>query len=208
MLDRQALLLLRQPLQQAAYFLQRRGICADQVTIAGFAIGLLVIPALALHWYQAALGCILLNRLADGIDGPLARLTAATDSGAFLDIVLDFLFYAAVVLGFALSDPARNGLAAAFLLFTFIGTGSSFLAFSIMAERFQMINLRLPQKGFYYLGGLTEGTETILFFFFSCLWPALFPLLALLFGCCCLVTTCTRVLYGYRVLKKGRDIAT
>jgi hypothetical protein len=38
----------------------------------------------------------------------VARLTTPTDRGAFLDITLDFLFYASVPLAFALADPARQ----------------------------------------------------------------------------------------------------
>ncbi len=53
------------------------------------------------------------SRLADGLDGELARVTAPTDRGAFLDITLDFLFYASVPLAFAWADPAANALAAA-----------------------------------------------------------------------------------------------
>lgn len=51
-----------------------------------------------------------------------------TDAGGFLDISLDFLFYALVPFGFILADPTHNALAGGWLLFAFIGTGSSFLA--------------------------------------------------------------------------------
>lgn len=200
MLDRIALKILERPLQGSAAWLDVCGIKADHVTIAGFAVGVSTIPLLANQCYFAALATILLNRLADGLDGPLARRSTPTDSGAFLDIVLDFLFYGGVVLGFALADPVRNSLAAAWLLFSFIATASSFLAFSIMAERRGIPNLRLPDKGFYYLGGLTEGTETIFFFILFCLLPDSFPLLAYIFAGCCLFTATMRILYAYQVL--------
>jgi phosphatidylglycerophosphate synthase len=204
MLDRLSLKLLNKPLHQGALALSRCGISANQVTLCGFAVGLLVIPLLWKHCYLTTLAVILVNRLADGLDGPLARLTQPTESGAFLDIVLDFLFYAAVVFGFGLSNPAENSLAASFLLFSFMGTSASFLAFSIMAERFQLISLRLPNKGFYYLGGLTEGTETIFFFAACCLFPVFFQPVAWFFGSCCFFTACMRILYGYRVCKKHK----
>lgn len=205
MLDRLALKLLGKPLDYAAGRLKKTGIHADQVTMVGFGVGMCTLPLLALELYPAALLTILLNRLADGLDGPLARRTKPTDSGAFLDIVLDFLFYGAVVVGFALADPLQNGLAAALLLFSFIATASGFLAFSIMAERQDIANLRLPDKGFYYLGGLTEGTETILFFITFCLFPTSFPMLAAIFAACCLFTAAMRILYGYRVLQTPED---
>jgi hypothetical protein len=105
-----------------------------------------------------------------------------------------------VVLGFALADPARNSLAAAFLIFSFVGTGSSFLAYAIMAERRSLTDQRLPNKGFYYLGGLAEGTETIIFFMIICLFPDLFPVLAWIFGVICLLATAARIIYGYNTL--------
>ncbi len=67
-------------------------------------------PALYLHLYWLALICIVLNRFGDGLDGALARMTRATDGGGFLDIVLDFIFYASVVLGFALANRTPMGL--------------------------------------------------------------------------------------------------
>lgn len=74
---------------------------------------MLALPFLALGWYPAALIAIVLNRLLDGLDGALARRRGLTDAGGFLDIALDFLFYALVPFGFALAAPADNAIAAA-----------------------------------------------------------------------------------------------
>ena len=51
---------------------------------------------------------LLLNRLCDGLDGAVARLGTPTDLGAFLDITLDFLFYAGIPLAFAVCNPPQN----------------------------------------------------------------------------------------------------
>jgi phosphatidylglycerophosphate synthase len=201
MLDKMSLRLLSPYLEAYARVLKRRGIEPDQVSVAGFMVGMVGVGAIALGHNYLALFLILLNRTADGLDGTLARLTEPTDSGAFLDISLDFVFYSAVVFGFALADPARNGLAAAALIFSFVGTGSSFLAFAVLAERRHISDLRLPGKGFYYLGGLAEGTETIIFFVLICLFPALFPILAWIFAAICFLTTGLRIFYGYRTLR-------
>lgn len=134
MFDRHLIPVIRSPLSQLAKPLCRAGISANQVSLTGFAIGMLALPLLAFGCYQWALAAILLNRLLDGLDGAVARETGITDCGGFLDITLDFIFYAAVVLGFALAAPA-NALPAATLLFAFMGTGSSFLAFAIMAGK-------------------------------------------------------------------------
>lgn len=201
MLDRWTMQILKSPLELAAGRLKRLGFRADQVSIAGFCIGLGVIPALSFQMYWLALVCITLNRIGDGLDGALARLTAPSDAGGYLDIVLDFIFYSSVVLGFALADPVANALAASVLLFSFVGTGSSFLAFAIMAERRGIENIVYPSKGIYYLGGLAEGTETLLCFVLCCLFPHYFSLFAYSFTAICLITIVTRLVYGYIQLR-------
>ncbi len=174
------------------------GLSANQLTLAGFAVGLLALPLIALELYGPAILAILANRLADGLDGPLARRQGgASDLGGFLDIVCDFLFYAAVPLGFALADPG-NAQAAAFVIFSFVGTGSSFLAYAIIAAKRGLTTSLRGQKSLYYLGGLTEGSETIAFLLAICLFPAQFALLAWLFGGLCCLTAASRLLAGWR----------
>jgi phosphatidylglycerophosphate synthase len=174
------------------------GLRADTVTLAGFGVGVLAAFAVAAGGFGVGLLLILINRLCDGLDGALARANGPTRRGAFLDIALDFAFYALVPLGFAFADPARNGLAAAALLAAFIGTGSSFLAFAAVAAEEGRKAPGFPAKGLYYLGGLTEGAETILLFVAMCLWPAAFPVLAAMFATLCLITTLTRWRWGWR----------
>ncbi|EPJ48167.1 MAG: phosphatidylglycerophosphate synthase [Osedax symbiont Rs1] len=205
MLDRWSLKLLARPLKYIANKLHQLDVTANQVTVIGFAIGLTVIPLLAMKLYLLALLVILFNRLCDGVDGALARERGATDAGAYLDIVLDFIFYAAVVFGFALADPDQNALAAALLLFSFMGTGSSFLAFAIMAERRTIQSMQYPNKGFYYLGGVAEGTETIMLLLACCLFPAYFVWIAIVFSVICWLTTVARVIGGYFSLKTSRQ---
>lgn len=174
------------------------GVSADAITVAGFLIGIGGAGLLAGGAYLGGLVAILLSRVCDGLDGAVARIAGATDRGAFLDIALDFVFYASIPLGFALADPGRNGLPAAVLLASFMGTASSFLAFSAIAARREMLSAAFPRKGVYYLGGLTEGFETIAVFAAMCLWPAGFPVLAYGFAAACAVTTWMRWWWGWR----------
>ena len=146
------------------------------------------------------LALMLASRLCDGLDGAVARLTQPTDRGAFLDIALDFVFYALIPLAFALADPARNALPAAMLLVAFIGTGSSFLAFAVLAERRGLSSAAYPHKGLYYLGGLTEATETLIAFAAMCLWPVAFPWIAAGFTGLCVLTVLTRLWFGWHTL--------
>lgn len=200
MIDAKLLPLQRRLLRPMALGLVTFGVRADQVTITGFLVGIVALPLLASEQYIWALLFILLNRLLDGIDGEVARLTITTDRGAFLDIALDFVFYALIPLGFALANVTENALAAAVLLAAFVGTGSSFLAFSLMAEKRKLHAQKFPSKGLYYLGGLTEGAETIAVFVAFCLWPNLFTPLAYGFAFACGLTTFSRWLQGWHLL--------
>jgi len=200
MIDAKLLPLQRRLLRPMALGLVTFGVRADQVTITGFLVGIVALPLLASEQYIWTLVFILLNRLLDGIDGEVARLTITTDRGAFLDIALDFVFYALIPLGFALANVTENALAAAVLLAAFVGTGSSFLAFSLMAEKRKLHAQKFPSKGLYYLGGLTEGAETIAVFVAFCLWPNLFTPLAYGFAFACGLTTLSRWLQGWHLL--------
>lgn len=190
------------PLARLADRLIAAGFSANAVTLIGFAVGMLAVPALAAGWYLVALLLILLNRVADGIDGAIARRQGPTELGGYLDILCDFIFYAAVPLGFALERP-ENGAAAAFLIFSFVGTGSSFLAYAAIASKRGLESARHGPKSIFYLGGLTEGTETILCFVAMCLFPGSFPTLACLFGALCWITTAFRAATTWRLLTRG-----
>lgn len=201
MLDRYAIKVIRWPLQSLSALPDNLGINANQITLAGFALGLLALPALAWEQYGWALTFIVLNRLFDGLDGAVARRQGITDCGGFLDITLDFLFYALIPFGFVLANPEANAVAGAFLIFAFVGTGSSFLAFAIMASKRDLESPVYQQKSLYYIGGLTEGTETIACFVLCCLLPQHFALIAWIFGSLCWITTTTRIWAGYQTLK-------
>ncbi len=202
MLDRPAQALLKPALLTLGSALVRAGVGANTLTVAGFVLGLAAALAIALQAYLWGLGLLLASRLLDGLDGTVARLTQPSDAGGFLDITLDFLFYAAIPLGFALAEPAANALPAAVLLASFIGTGSSFLAFAALAEKRGLADTALPGKSFYFLGGLTEATETIAVFAAMCLWPQHFGWLAYGFAVLCALTTAMRITWGVTRLSR------
>ncbi len=193
MFDRIALELSKPAVDAVARRIHLAGYTADQVTLVAFALGMMSAIMIALGLYHSALVPLLLGRLLDGLDGAVARQSTPTDRGAFFDISLDFLFYAAVPLAFATIDP----LAAAVLLAAFIGTGTSFLAYAIIAEKRGDKSTVYPSKAFYYLGGLAEGSETVTCFVLMCLWPQHFAIFAYIYAAMCLVTTATRLLAGW-----------
>jgi phosphatidylglycerophosphate synthase len=201
MFDRSASQLIAPWVQRLARQARGLGLSANQLTLLGFVLGLVAAFLIAFEAYLAGAVAILASRLLDALDGAVARLTQATDAGGFLDIALDFVFYASIPLAFAVSDPARNALPAAVLLTTFIGTGSSFLAFAVMAAKRGLNNLATPNKSFYFLGGLTEASETLLCFMAMCLWPGLFIELAYGFAALCAITTVTRIWWGWKAFQ-------
>ena len=178
--------------------LAARGIRPDQVTLAGLGFGLFAAVFIAFGAMGWALAAILLSRLADGLDGAVARAGQPSDFGGYLDIVCDFAFYGAVPLAFVVLDPG-NGLAAGFLLFSFYVNGATFLGYAVLAEKREMKTDERGVKTLYFTGGLLEGAETIGLFVLFCLVPGWFVPLAFVFGGLCLVTAVSRVLLAARV---------
>ena len=177
--------------------LAQRGVTANGVTVAAFAVGVGAFLAIALEAFWLGLALILLSRLGDGLDGAVARASPSrdgshgTDLGGYLDIVLDFAFYGLVPLGFVLADPTANGVAGAVLLAAFYFNGASFLAFATLAEK-RGVSASGP-KAFRYTVGLMEGTETIVFFCLFCVLPGWFAPLAFVFAGLTLLTTLARI---------------
>ncbi|WP_273521055.1 CDP-alcohol phosphatidyltransferase family protein [Rhodosalinus sediminis] len=187
------------PLDRLGRRVARAGVGADAVTLAGLALGLIAAGIVAAGHPGWALAPLLLSRLADGLDGAVARASRASDFGGFLDITSDFLFYGAVPLAFVLADPAGNGAAGAFLLAAFYFNGATFLGFAILAERARMRTDARGVKSLYFTGGLLEGAETIGFFVLLCLVPQHFAPLAWVFGALCFLTAGARVLLARKV---------
>lgn len=201
MLNSRLRVLIDPPLQRMGQALARRGIGADALTVGGCGLGLASAVAIALGGFGLALLLFLGGRIVDGLDGAVARATAKTDRGGFLDIVLDFAVYAAIPLAFALYDPAANALMAATLLAAIVLNGSAFLAFAIMAERRGLASVAQGEKSLYFIAGLAEGTETIAVYAACCLWPAAFPWLAGGFALLCIASGLARIAVAWRVLR-------
>ncbi|UIJ74166.1 CDP-alcohol phosphatidyltransferase family protein [Aurantimonas sp. HBX-1] len=181
------------PIAFLAAMLCRQGIGADAVTAAGLVLGLAAAFAIAFGQLWLGLVLILLSRLADGLDGAVARLTRLTDRGGYLDIVFDYIFYGAIPLAFAILDPAANALAAAVLLTSFYANGASFLAFAVMAEKRGLSTRQRGEKSLYFSTGLAEATETIATFVLFCLLPAHFAVIAYVFAAMTAWTCVSRI---------------
>ncbi len=190
------------PLDEGGRWLAARGASANAVTLAGLALGLVAAALVGFGWSGILVAAVLLaSRLADGLDGAVARARGKSDFGGYLDIVCDFAFYGAIPLAFVLRDPGANGVAGAFLLFSFYVNAATFLGYAILAEKHGLETRSRGEKSLYFTAGLMEGTETILCFLVLVLWPALFVPLAWIFGVLCVVTALARILLAARTFR-------
>jgi len=199
MLDAVARKLIDPPLNALGVRIAARGVTANSVTLVGLVLGLLAAALIAIGWTLIALIPLLASRIADGLDGAVARATHKTDFGGYLDIACDFLFYGAVPFAFVVMDPAANAVAGAFLLASFYFNGTSFLGYAILAEKRGMETQAQGVKSLYFSNGLLEGTETIVFFVLLCLFPASFAMLAWVFGTLCFATATLRLFAARRL---------
>jgi phosphatidylglycerophosphate synthase len=200
-LDGAARRLIGPTLDRAGARLARAGANADLVTAVGFGLGLAAAAAIAVQHAWIGLALILMSRLCDGLDGAVARAGAATDRGGFLDIVLDFAFYAVIPLAFVVADPVANAMPGATLLASFCVNGASFLAFAVFAEKRGLASEVRGRKSLYFTTGLAEATETILVFCLFCLFPSAFPVLAYVFAALTSLTAAARVLLAIQLFR-------
>jgi len=177
------------------------GITANTVTITAFLLGVAAMVSISLQWFWLGLVLLLVSRLADGLDGCVARATSPTDFGGYLDIVLDFAFYGMIPFAFILANPADNAIAGGLLILSFYVNGASFLAFATMAEKRDLSTDQRGSKSLYFTTGLAEGTETIATFVLFCLLPQWFAPIAYIFAGICFYTALSRIVLAREVFK-------
>ena len=199
MFDRQIQKYTQKPLQYIAK-LFLKFISPNHMTLIGFSFGVLMCLSIIIDQYLMAIIFLFLNRLADGLDGTMARLQTPTPLVGYLDIVLDFLIYSGFVLSFGITEQ-NNMLLSMVLLFCYIGTGSTFLAKAAILPSLtnQNLNEEIP-KSFHYAVGLVEGTETIVFMVLCLLFPNLFIYFSFIFIILCLITIVFRIIVCYKEL--------
>lgn len=192
-----------------ARLLDRPGITPDRITLAGLGLGLGSAAAAAGQWWWLALTLWLLSRVADGLDGPLARLRRAQgraagdgEAGGFLDITADFTAYGATVVGVGVGAVTAYGvpwLPFLLVLLAYYINGAAFLAFSSIAER---TGRRLDDgRSLSFLGGLAEGFETIVVHSAWLILPGQAANIAAVWAAVVAISAAQRVVVGYRSLR-------
>ena len=191
MLDARLRPLIDPPLNAVGRALAGAGVTANALTFTGLALGLGGAAAIAFGQIGWGLALIIANRLADGLDGAVARARGPSDLGGYFDIVADFAFYVSVPVGFGILSAA-NTLPALVLVASFVLTGVSFLAFAVIAGKRGATSEAHGRKSFFYSTGLAEGAETILVFIAMCAFPAWFAALAYGYAALCVLTVFQR----------------
>ncbi len=179
--------------------LARAGVKALTLTGAGWVAGLGACLAVATERWNLGLALWLLNRLLDGLDGPVARQRGATDVGGFLDVMADFSIYAGFVLALAIAVPEAR-LATVTLLTAYYLSGCAFLALSSLVER-RRVRL-CDGRSLRFVGGLAEGTETVVVYILFCIFPGYVAQIAWVFAAAVAVTAVQRVVAGVRLLRR------
>lgn len=191
MLDARLRPVIDPPLNRAGAALARAGVTANGLTFAGLALGLAGAGAIASGHVGWGLALIIANRIADGLDGAVARARGPSDLGGYFDIVADFAFYVSIPLGFGVLS-SDNTLPALMLVASFLLTGVSFLAFAVIAAKRGEETIAHGRKSFFYSTGLAEGAETIAVFIAMCVWPAWFGVIAYAYAGLCVATVFQR----------------
>ena len=183
-------------LDAAAAGLDRLGVRPLAVTGLGWLVGIAACVAVATSHWSTALALWLANRALDGLDGPLARRRGATDLGGFLDLLADFSVYGGFVLAVGVAVPEAR-LACLVLLLTYYVSGTAFLTLAPLLER---RGARGDGRSVLFVGGLAEGTETVLAYAVLCLLPAHAETVLWVFAAMVALTALQRIRLGVRSL--------
>ena len=202
MLDRQVRALLAPPLRIGGSRLAGLGVPPLGLTALGWLLGIGACVAVGFGAWTLALVLWLANRLADGLDGPVARTRAPSELGGFLDIVADFSIYGGFLVGLAIALPSAR-LAALVLLAMYYVSGTAFLALSSLFERRKLA--LGDERSLRFVGGLAEGTETVLVYVAICLFPGQAAAICWGFAAAVALTALQRVWFGIRVLQQPED---
>ncbi len=143
----------------AAARLARVGLRPGHVTLAGLLAGLGAVGAILLDAPIVAVSLWLLNRLLDGLDGPLARRLGSSDLGGFLDFGADLVVYASIPAALGAADPALR-LSLLVLVAAFYANAGMHLTLSGVLEKRDAAGNR-SGRSILLLPGVAEGFETI-----------------------------------------------
>ncbi len=174
-------------------------------SLLSFVAGLAAVVAAYRQAYLTALSLWLANRFLDGLDGSLARAHGRqTDLGGYLDILFDFVVYAAlpvaIVLGMPRAEDAYIALVVLLALY-YVNAASWMYLSAILESRGRGARARGEQTTVTMPHGLIGGSETILAYVLFLLAPAHIAALMSVMAALLVVTVVQRVLWASRNLR-------
>lgn len=204
MLDTAARRLTGPVLDRAAKPIASLGVHPTTITAVGWTVGVGACVAVARGAWDIALVLWLLNRALDGLDGAVARRIGPTDLGGFLDIIADFSIYSGFVLAVAIEIPEAR-LACVALLAAYYLSGTAFLALSSILERLHLEQHR-DTRSLRFIGGLAEGTETVIAYTLIALLPQHAETIVWIFTAAVILTALQRVAEGIYTLRRDPSL--
>lgn len=183
----------------AADRLTRAGITANQITIAAAMLGFAAAWLIASGYPRTALAVWLASRIADGIDGVIARAAGSSSAfGGLLDITLDMAAYVAMVLGFAVAYPTLHQAWLCILTgYVLVITTTLALSDAVGVAR----RAAGGNRTFHFTPGLTEAGETTVMYALWILFPTAVWWLAWVWAAALVATSAQRLYLGWRLLR-------
>jgi phosphatidylglycerophosphate synthase len=180
-----------------------RGVPPNMITLMAFALGIGAAAAVVYDALMLGLVLWIANRVADGLDGTVARLAERqSDFGGYLDILLDFVVYGAIPVAFGVMSRDRAVLLLAVVLeATFFVNACSWMYLSAVLEKRasgarvtgELTTVTMPPA-------LVAGFETVVFYALFFVFPGrlviLFGVMSALVG----VNIIQRLVWARRVL--------
>jgi phosphatidylglycerophosphate synthase len=167
------------------------------ISMFSLVAGLLAAFAAYKNQYLWALGLWCLNRALDGLDGLIARLhDGQTDFGGYVDILIDFVVYAALPIGLVAGSPSNEHyLALAFMLGTFYVNTASWMYLAAILEK-RAAHDPDTQTTIVMPAGIIGGFETFLAYGVFLLFPSYITILFSIFTVLVLFTVLQRLIWA------------
>jgi len=171
------------------------------ISVSALVVGLLATYAAFKGQYLFAFGLWILNRILDGLDGLIARLhNRQSDFGGYVDILIDYIVYAALPIGLVAGSPSsEHYLALIFMLAVFYVNSASWMYLAAILEK-RATHDPETQTTIVMPAGVIGGFETIvaygIFLFFPVYTTVLFSIFAILV----FITILQRLIWAKRTL--------
>lgn len=178
-----------------------RVISPNQMSLFSLLLGAISIYFIYRAEYINGLIFWTLNRITDGLDGTIARVTGRqSDFGGYLDIMIDFLIYSSIPIVFVISRGRINIelLVLSIMLGVYYCNAASWMYLSSILEKRgsynKLTSINMPL-------GVVEGFETIIIYTLFYILPQRILLLFIIMSCLTLLGTIQRVIWSIKNIK-------